>query len=167
MRVAEKAQCDWCHRIHKQIWLLLKATLWLFWDVWLIVIIFVLLSSWLNVIPFQMCEDHFPYYSMSKTSPLATHLSSVLCSFQMRCMWAKRVWSRDGERWRKMASRRAFCRRLRFPLCPTMTALPRQTTRRRWSPTTCFALAIQELDFATVVKEIRVRQIRRTGHKNC
>lgn len=38
MRVAEKAQCDWCHRIHKQIWLLLKATLWLFWDVWLIVV---------------------------------------------------------------------------------------------------------------------------------
>lgn len=105
---------------------------------------------------------------MSKTSPVGNNvLDSVgprkplhkhffVCTFQRRHTWAKQVWSQAGAHWKKTASRRAFCKRLRCPYCPTKTAQRKQITPRRWSPTTCCALATRESDYATVVKAILV-----------
>lgn len=52
---------------------------------------------------------------------------------------------RAGVRWRRMASRLASYKRLRCLSSPTSGALPRRTTRTKWSRRTCCAPAIQEL----------------------
>lgn len=139
IRVESSRACDWCHRVQMQkLSARLKAKP--------CETFFYYHSRWLN---FSMCADHFPYYSMSKTSPgdnnNVRHSSSrfFLASshLQPRRTWAKPVWWPAGARWRRMASRRAFCKRWRCRFYPTRIAQQRPITPRKWSPTICCARA--------------------------
>lgn len=66
--------CDWCHRIHKWNWAL----------------------DWKQkLITSRLNADHFPCYSMSRTSPDDDNVRHSLF-LQMRCTSAKPVWWRAG-----------------------------------------------------------------------